>query len=441
MNFDITGSLTTIVSFVLVLGVLVLVHEFGHFWVAKKSGVRVLKFSIGMGPKMLGVRRGDTEYLISWVPFGGYVKMAGEDPEEEKSGAPDEFSSKSTPIRAAIIVAGPLMNYLLAIVIYSAIFLIQGADTIQTRVVGAVEEEGLAATAGFAVGDEVVSVNDETIKDWYAFLKYLVKTEEETVAVRVQRGGATEELTLALGGPDRDLSDLGLSPYVPAVIGKVQKGGPAWEAGIRAGDRIVSVAGEPIELWSELAGFVHDSPGQALSIAWDHAGERMEATVTPDEEKVPISDTETRTVGLIRIEQRIDRERLAPWRAVSLGVQRTLFVTQEVLRFFGQFFRFQVKLDMIGGPIRIGQIAGESARWGFYALVNLVALLSVNLAILNLLPIPILDGGHLFLMGIETVRGRPLSLKQRMVLQQIGLAVIILLMVTVTGSDIRRLFQ
>jgi regulator of sigma E protease len=436
-----TTPIETMAAFVVVLGVLVLVHEFGHFWVAKRAGVRVLKFSIGMGPKIVGVTRGDTEYLLSWVPFGGYVKMAGEDPEEEKSGAPDEFSSKPTHVRAAIIIAGPLMNYLLALAIYIAIAALQGQDTIKSLVIGRVEPESFAAEAGLTAGDRVVAVDGVAVTHWYDFLERLVARTDRPHAVRVARGGSELDLNIDLAGFEAGGKRLGLISSATTEIGSLQKDGPAWKAGLRRGDRIVSIAGEPVALWEDVAEQVADRPGVPLEIAWDRGGERMNATITPVPEEAQGPDGKTITVGRVRIGQVVDHVSLSPWAAVRAGTERTLFVTQQMLGFFGDLVRMRVSFDMVGGPIRIGQIAGESWRWGAPAIINLIALLSVNLAILNLLPIPVLDGGHLFLMAIETVRRKPLSLKQRIVLQQIGLVVIILLMVSVTTGDIRRLFQ
>jgi regulator of sigma E protease len=422
-----------------VLGVLVLVHEFGHFWVAKRSGVRVLKFSIGMGPRLVGIRRGDTEYLISWIPFGGYVKMAGEDPLEGPAGSADEFAAKGPAVRAAIIGAGPAMNYVLAIVLYAALFSLHGLDTIATRVIGTVEPGSEAERAGFVAGDEVLAVGDERPADWNEFAAAIGRAERGTLSVRVARAG--EERTLEFEAARPDSTPFGLSPFVPAVVGEVQRGGPAWKAGLRRGDRIVSVEGRPVTQWNEVAGTVHESAGIPLEIVWERDGRTISAKVTPEKGEVPISETESKEVGLIRIGQKWDRERVAPWRALALGWQTTWDMASEVVGVFGALFTQKLSIEMIGGPIRIGQIAGESSRWGAPALVRLIAFLSVNLAILNLLPIPILDGGQLFMILVETVTRRPLSLRQKIVLQQIGLAVIILLMVTVTAVDVRRLFR
>ncbi len=422
----------------LVLGVLVLVHEFGHFWVAKRSGVRVLKFSIGMGPRLVGFQRGDTEYLISWVPFGGYVKMAGEETGGGTPGATDEFGTKRPAVRAAILAAGPAINYLFAIVLYTGLFAVHGLDTIATRVVGQVEAGSEAERAGFLAGDEVVAVGGATVKDWGDFAVKLGDAKAPAVAVSVMRGGVAHDLDVDAG---RLRTGGGLTPFSPAEIGEVQRGGPAWKAGLRRGDRIVSVAGKPVTMWTEVAGIVHTSIDVPLEIVWERDGKTLAATVTPEKGQVPVSDTETKDVGMIRIGQKWDRERIPPWTALELGAKRTWDITAEVFGFLGSIFRRRVSIDMLGGPIRIGQIAGESARWGAFSLVNLIALLSVNLAVLNLLPIPILDGGHLFMILVEKLIRRPLSLRQKIVYQQIGLVVIILLMVTVTVVDVRRLFR
>ena len=442
LNFELlTGYAMTIAAFLFTLGVLVLVHEFGHFWVAKRCGVRVLKFSIGMGPRMVGVQHGETEYLISWVPFGGYVKMAGEDPDEAKTGAPDEFMSKPPRVRAAIIVAGPAMNYVLAIVIFIGLFLVHGVDTIKTRVVGEVEAGSPGEQAGFLAGDEILTVDGEALSNWHAFESALVKAAPNPVTVGVRRSEVVQDFTLAIPTTGENKYAFGLHPYVSAEVGELQKRGPAWRAGIRKGDLIVAVDGTPVDRWSEVARLVRQKPAVPVQVTWLRAGETHSASITPDSEEVLGADGKIEEIGVIRIAQKLDRERLAPWTAVTMGIERTFDATKDVFRFFGELLRMRVTFDMVGGPIRIGQIAGESARWGMQSLIGLVALLSVNLAVLNLFPIPVLDGGHLFLMAIEKVMGRPLSLRQRLVLQQIGLVVIILLMVTVTTGDIRRLFR
>ncbi len=432
---------TDILAPVFVLGVLVLVHEFGHFWVAKRSGVRVLKFSIGMGPRLAGVRRGDTEYLISWIPFGGYVKMAGEDPDEGGTGAPDEFMSKRPAVRAAIIFAGPLMNYVLAVAIYAGIFAVHGIETIDTRRVGEVEEGSAAESAGFRAGDEIVAVSGKAVANWEEFGVALERARAGTLEVRVARDGGEVAIPVQIARRGDLAAFDGLAPFVSTEIGDVQKGGPAWNAGLREGDRILSVGGASVTRWSELARLVHKSPGVPLEIRWERGGAELVATVTPEVGEVPRSNTEVEKAGLIRIGQKWDRERIAPWRALLLGAERTWWVTREVFSFFGELFGGRVSIEMVGGPLRISQIAGESARWGLVNLFGLMALLSVNLAVLNLLPIPILDGGHLFLLAVEKVIGRALTMRQRVVLQQIGLVVIILLMVTVTAVDFRRLFR
>lgn len=426
---------------ILVLGVLVLVHEFGHFWVAKRLGVRVLKFSIGMGPRLAGIRRGDTEYLLSWIPFGGYVKMAGEDPEEAGNGAPDEFHSKRPLVRAAIIAAGPAMNYLLAIVLYTAVVAVDGVGTIRTRVVGHVEPGSAAERAGFIAGDEVLAVGGRAVARWDDFADALAESKEERVLVRVARASGEVVVEVDIGALRTSGALLGLTPFLSTEVGEVQHGGPAWRAGLRRGDRIVSIAGRPVAQWHEVASAVRGTTEPSIEIAWDRAGTRHVAMVAPEWGEIPKSDAKTERARLIRIGQKTERERLPLHRAVELGTRQTIWASGEVFGFLASLVRGRVSFDMVGGPVQIGIIAGESARWGLGNLVPLVALLSVNLAILNLLPIPILDGGHLFIMTVEKAIRRPLSLRQRLILQQIGLAVIILLMVTVTAADFRKLFR
>jgi regulator of sigma E protease len=433
----------SIIIFIGVLGVLVVSHELGHFIVARAGGITVHTFSVGFGPKFLRVRRGGTEYALSWIPFGGYVKMAGENPEPdaEDEDAPEgtRFSDKSVGVRAAVVAAGPFMNYLLALGIFVFFFWRVGLDVIDTRTVHDVAPDSPAAAAGVEPGDQIVSLGGRTIGTWMDLLDDLAELPAGPTQLVVTREGA--DLTLNVDLPAKDESvRLGVTPRMPPRVGTVKRGGVADRAGLREGDRIQAVDGKPVGSWSELVDIVHGSAGKEITLTWSHQGEIHHASVVPEKETV-VTENETREVGLIGITSHMDRIPQPLARAVTLGWRETNGWCGQVLGVLRLAVRGKLRKDMVGGPLRIGELAAESFRWGWESLIRFIAILSVHLAVLNLLPIPILDGGQLFLLLPEAVLRRPLSLKQRLVLQQIGFAVVILLMVAVTVLDVGRLLQ
>ena len=341
---------------VLVLGVLIFVHELGHFLVAKQAGVSVLKFSLGFGPKIAGFTRGGTEYLLSAIPLGGYVKMLGEDPKEEVADLERSFSAKPIGWRSLIILAGPGSNFLLAIAIFWVVFMV-GVPTLTTK------------------------------------------------------------------------------------VGEVMEGFPAREAGLLRGDRIVGIEGQPIEKWEELAKRIHQSPGRPVRLTVEREGQRFDVAVAPKATKQKNLFGEEQEIGLLGIApaEEFLTERTNPITAFGRAVYKTYDLSVLILITFGKLLQGVVPAKTIGGPLLVAQMAGEQARLGILNLLFFTALLSINLAILNLLPIPILDGGHLFFALIEAARGKPVSLKKREMAQQVGLVLLVALMIFAFYNDIFRL--
>jgi len=341
---------------VLVLGVLIFVHELGHFLVAKRAGVSVLKFSLGFGPKIAGFTRGGTEYLLSAIPLGGYVKMLGEDPKEEVADLERSFSAKPIGWRSLIILAGPGSNFLLAIAIFWVVFMV-GVPTLTTK------------------------------------------------------------------------------------VGEVMEGFPAQEAGLLRGDRIVGIEGQPIEKWEELAKQIHQSPGRPVRLTVEREGQRFDLAVAPKATKQKNLFGEEQEIGLLGIApaEEFLTERTNPITAFGKAVYKTYDLSVLILITFGKLLQGVVPAKTIGGPLLVAQMAGEQARLGVLNLLFFTALLSINLAILNLLPIPILDGGHLFFALIEAARGKPVSLKKREMAQQVGLVLLVALMIFAFYNDIFRL--
>ena len=429
--------LMTIVDFVLGLGItlsiLIFVHEIGHFLAAKRSGVRVEKFSMGFGPRIVGFTRGETEYRLSAIPFGGYVKMSGEDPEGEVTGDDREFLSKSKGARAFIVIAGPAMNFLLAVVLLVGLVGVLGVETVTTRVVGTVIEDEPAWRAGLREGDEIQSVGGVDVETWDEVFEAFEEHLGGMVEVGFLRDGSEESARLDLTEAE-DLSGVGMYEFRDATIGQVAWRGPAYAAGLRPGDRVVSIGGVPIESWKDLRDQVLPSPGKQLEIVWERDGRRLSSVIVPKEDN---------GYGLIEAAQRIERSHVGVLESLRIGSRTAVWAARQITKikeFVAMLLRGQASTDTIGGPIRIGEIAGDTLRWGLSNFLVFLAVISAQLSIVNLLPIPVLDGGHLLLLGLETVTRKPITMKQRMIAHQIGFAFLFGFMILITLFDISRFF-
>jgi regulator of sigma E protease len=423
------------------LGLLIFTHELGHFTAARLTGIRVLRFSLGFGPVLLRHRRGETEYALSAVPFGGYVKMAGEGEEGETRGEPWEFASKPVWARLLVVLAGPVMNLVLALVIAVVVIYATGIEFIGTTRLGRVDETSPAHAAGLQVGDEVVSVGNTAVGTWSDMAEAFLDAGPGRIPVGFSRGGAT--LRTEMDIPDSLVEgaypSLGLGPLEEPVIGKVRRRSPAHEAGLRAGDRIVSVAGTPVTQWEEVAQQIHDHPGVAVALVWQRDGETMRGEVVPEKGDIAVDATTVTQGGLIQIRPYYPRRHVSIGEAISLGVGHTYWLSKQVVLFLKVLVTGAASRDMVGGPIRIGQMAGEMVMWGAAELFYFIAYLSVVLFLLNLLPVPVLDGGHVVFLAAEAVMRRPVSLRLRMILQQIGFVLLLLLMVVVAVLDVDKL--
>jgi regulator of sigma E protease len=417
-----------IVAFGIVVSVIVFVHELGHFLAAKRSGVRVLTFSIGMGPKIFGIKRGDTEYILSSIPFGGYVRMAGDNPEEELQGQDWEFLSKPKRVRAFIVAAGPVMNLVLALVIFTGMYVIVGVEATPTREIGYVVEDTPAWNAGLSAGDQVLSLDGEEVGSWDDFEVGLQQRVGGKVTVDVLRGGMTVSTVLDLENVQA-YYEAGMFAYRTTELGDVKWRGPAHRAGLRGGDVVVAIDGRPVKNWFELREIILASPGKELVIDFERDGELRSAAVMAGDRD---------GAGVVEVSYAVDYRRVGPIEAVERAFKTVGLAAEQIVIFFHRLLTLRASRDMIGGPVRIGEIAGESMRWGANYMLALIATISAQLALVNLLPIPVLDGGHLLLLAVEAVSRRPITTRQRIIAHQIGFVFLIGAILAITFIDVSR---
>jgi len=433
--------MTTTLAFILVIGFLVLVHELGHFLVAKWTGVRVNAFSIGFGPKLASFRRGDTEYRISAIPLGGYVKMAGENPAEPRTGAPDEFFSKSVPERLGIVLAGPGMNFLWAFIFFAVMFVYgvkQPAFLQQPARIGWVEAGTPAATAGVHPGDIITRMDDRTISTWEQALAFVDTLSAQRLHIAVRRSGQVLvfEIDSAKQQIDNRQGIWGIYPPTPAVVGEVRKGWPAEEAGLQPGDRIVALNGEHISDWAQLTTVIHSSPGKEIELVVQRGSRELPLRLVP---RLDHADGK----GYIGITVRQDVVVEKYGLLASLRESATLNgrMAGLTLSYLWRVITGKESSKALGGPIMIAKVAGEAARIGLSALLRLMGFLSLQLALLNLLPIPVLDGGHVVFLAIEAITRKPVNLRVREIVQMIGLLLLLSIMALAFYNDISRIFS
>ncbi|HBN5774530.1 sigma E protease regulator RseP [Citrobacter freundii] len=446
--------LWNLAAFIVALGVLITVHEFGHFWVAWRCGVRVERFSIGFGKALW--RRTDklgTEYVIALIPLGGYVKMLDERAEPV---APElrhyAFNNKTVGQRAAIIAAGPIANFLFAIFAYWLVFII-GVPGVRP-VVGEITPNSIAAQAQIQPGTELKAVDGIETPDWDAVrLQLVAKIGDEHTTLSVAQFGSNQrqDKTLDLRQwafePDKEdpVSSLGIRPRGPQiepVLSEVQVNSAASKAGLQAGDRIVKVNGQPLTQWMTFVTLVRDNPDKPLALDIERQGSSLSLTLTPDSKQVngkaegfagvvpkviPLPD-EYKTV-----------RQYGPFSAVLEASDKTWQLMKLTVSMLGKLITGDVKLNNLSGPISIAQGAGMSAEFGVIYYLMFLALISVNLGIINLFPLPVLDGGHLLFLAIEKLKGGPVSERVQDFSYRIGSILLVLLMGLALFNDFSRL--
>jgi len=443
--------LITVGAAVIVLGVLIFVHELGHFLAAKAVGIAVLRFSFGLGPRTpIGFRIGETDYCLSWIPFGGFVKMAGleEEPLEgqrEEALVPRERTFDAKPLRARILVisGGVLMNAAFAVVAYAVLAGVYGASDDRTTTVGEVRSAdlpmGAAPLGTLRPGDRIVRIDGDTVQDWRDVQEALLTTER--TPFRIEIAGRTEPVLVDVPLSDQEGRGkllLAVVPWHQPVIGDVLPDRPAASAGVRIGDRVLRADSDTVRAWEQLVGIIEVNPGRPIPLLIGRGGQVVTLTVTPRAER---DRARNRVVGKIGASLYIPRRHFGPMAAVGRGFGDASASASIVLFTLKSMILGRISARDLGGPILVGQLSGEAARQGMQTFLGFMALFSMNLAVLNLLPIPVLDGGHLVFLLIEGVRRRPLTLRQRQVATQIGLFVLVGIMLLALSNDVLRLFQ
>ena len=449
------NSLQTLLAFFVVIGTLVIVHELGHYWVARWCGVKILRFSVGMGKIIFSRRVGpdQTEWAISILPFGGYVKMLDAREQEVAGLPPDDLKREFTrqPVwrRIAIVAAGPLANFLLAIAIFTGLYIHGIPEPIPK--LRAVPEKSAAHQAGLRGGELVVAVNGEPVRIWSDLRWKLIQLALEKAPARldVQRAtpGSVDSVTIKLDGlTSKDLEGdflvlLGIDLARPkAVLGTIVADGPAMQAGLRKGDAILEVNGAPVLDGLAFVDMVRASPGKALRMTVVRDRQELRFVVTPI-----AHEANGRTIGRIQVEVPMAPDMIVaddpPVKALGKAIKRTWDTSALTLKMLGKMIVGEVSWKNITGPITIADYAGQTARIGAISFLSFIAFVSISLGVMNLLPIPVLDGGLLLYYSVEVLTGRPVSERFGEIAQRAGVGVLMMLMVVAVFNDIVRLLS
>jgi regulator of sigma E protease len=452
----VSAFLSSTLALIVTLGVLIAFHEYGHFWTARKLGVKVLRYSIGFGKPLWVHRRGEdqTEYVLAAIPLGGYVKMLDE---REGEVAPEErhraFNRQSVWSRFAIVIAGPMFNFIFAILAFWIMYLI-GVPGIKP-VVGEIAPQTVAAISGFRAGDEIIEIEGEETPTWgvvrITLLDHALDSDEVNMKVRSQNGEVhslklpVENITTEIKQKDL-LAHVGINPFrpeLPAVLGKLKPGGPAEVAGLRENDRILKIGDQQVANWNVLVAIVRAHPQQEIRLEVERNGETQIITVHTIQQK-----SDTGFVGIIgaspAVPEALSNEYMAEvkysfFNAFGVAVVKTWKMSALTLRMIGKMIVGEVSLDNLSGPITIATYAGYTASAGISSFLYFLAVISISLGVLNLLPIPLLDGGHLLNYLIEMVKGSPLSDYVQAQMQRVGIVFLVMLMSLALFNDVARL--
>jgi regulator of sigma E protease len=449
--------LYSLAGFVIALGILVAVHEFGHFWVARKLGIKVLKFSVGFGKAIWSRTANDgTVYALGAIPLGGYVKMLDEgEGDVAEADLPRAFNRQPLWKRSLVVLAGPMFNFFFAIAAYSLVF--AGGVEGLTPVVGKVIEGSVAEADGFRSGDVLLSVDGRNLNSWqeqrlYLFSKALAR---KTVHYEVETADG-RQLTRSLNLANVPMSKIdarlvaggigliGWYPEVPAVIDQVISGKPAASAGLQHGDLITAINGEQVQSWNDVVRLISASPGKSLQLSFTRNGLSESISITPEVAKE--GEKEIGRIGISVQPVEVPEDRLVSvdyglLESLYRGTETTWMMSVLTLRMLAKMVTLEISSKNISGPITIAQYAGKSAQVGFTSFILFLAIVSVSLGVLNLLPIPVLDGGHLLYYAVEAITRKPVSEKVMIMGQQVGILLLFLLMSLAVYNDLGRLLN
>ena len=434
------GALEVAASFILVLGILVFVHEFGHFIVAKAFGIGVPVFSLGFGPRLLGFRRNGTDYRVSAIPLGGYVRLKGDEADEHRTGAPDEFLTRPRLQRFLVFVAGGVFNIVLALLVSWMAFAVYGVDEPRFPdkypVIGAVQPGSPAASAGLRTGDRLMEVGGKDARAPGVLFQEIVLSPETVKPIVVERAGERLSLRLSTGSDPRyHLGEPGIVPVLedsePPVVDYVVPGDSADRAGIKEGDRVVRAEGRPLAGDVEIRKLLQQSAGKPVHLELQRAGKAVALVVVPKDQggqgRIGVA---FKPSGIVHRELTVAEAAVQSVK-LNLEVSRTLFTT------LGKLFQGEISLRAFSGPIEIAQVSRQAVR-GLQSFLSLLAFISLQLGILNLLPIPVLDGGHIIILGIEAVMRRDMSERVKERVMQAGFVFLIGFFCLILYFDVRK---
>ncbi len=433
-----------ILAVIFVFGLLVMIHELGHFLAAKWMGVRVEKFSIGFPPTIYSKKIGETEFSIAAIPLGGYVKMSGfidESMDSNITGADYEFNSKPIWKRVIIILGGVIMNLLLAILVMSVLTYSQGERIIPVTTVGYIGEKGVAQQIGFEKGDRILAINGQPVNTWNDVQQVFLDNLNHRIEFSVIRGGKTMTLIYRKEWfKEKKGEQLDVGPLFEARVGDVTPSMPAGKVGLQRGDQILEIAGEPVHDWMEMTRVIRAHPQEEVSIKWRRGDQILSGKITPQKFEEKDENGKMQAVGKIGVGYYYDLHEVGLLTSLQDGVVKTFDLINLNMKSIAWIITgTKSASEIIGGPIMIAKMAGDAAQAGWQYLWYLIAALSAVLAFFNVLPIPGLDGGHLFFILLEGVMGRPLPIKMRLKIQQVGVAILLTLLVFIVYIDLKRL--
>ncbi len=429
--------MTTIIAFLFVLSLLVLVHELGHYTIAKLGGIGVERFSIGLPPRLIGLKLGETDYCISAIPFGGYVKLTGQEDfgeveSEDVEYNPKDYRGKPSWLKIAVLSAGSFMNIIAAVVIFFFLFMVKGVPE-ETTVIGDVEAGTMAYEMGLRSGDKVLEVQGKIIERFDEILLPFYMNDNATITV--ESDGMTKSFTAPRNLEEKE--DFGISPYFEAQLGIIEDS-PADEAGFQDGDIVTAIGGTEVSGWYQMSKIIQANPDTEMTFTLLRNGSEIQLPVHIGHTALDQPDGTKKTVGRIGASLMYSNRDVGVVESAVLSVENTAYLARLMLDFFWKLITGRMSAKLIGGPVMIAQMAGETAKTGFASLMSFTAFISINLGVLNLMPFPVLDGGHIFILLVEAVTRRKVSEKMKLRLQQAGSLVLLTLMLYITFNDFMR---